>query len=230
MRPTATPPAVFAFSYVVTKDGFVIYADIHSGLYVLKYKGPYKHEIPGEGICLSGNPGAITPGYEPCEPYGKWDDPRNSWTQFPGSRQDRSLPCLPQPLAPPGAGRIDEVALINRRSLRVIARGGTTKTRRSRHAHVEGQPADDGPLDADLPAFTLAGCSSSTSATGSPPLGRSIAFYEALGLEKRRELPIRDEAINYFLGVPAEALRELELTHTFSVDSYELGTLRPASH
>jgi lactoylglutathione lyase len=44
--------------------------------------------------------------------------------------------------------------------------------------------------------------------------GRSIAFYEALGLEKRRELPIRDEAINYFLGVPAEALRELELTHT----------------
>jgi catechol 2,3-dioxygenase-like lactoylglutathione lyase family enzyme len=26
---------------------------------------------------------------------------------------------------------------------------------------------------------------------------RSIAFYEALGLEKRRELPIRDEAVNY---------------------------------
>ena len=31
---------------------------------------------------------------------------------------------------------------------------------------------------------------------------RSIAFYEALGLEKRRELPIRDEAVNYFLGIP----------------------------
>ena len=30
---------------------------------------------------------------------------------------------------------------------------------------------------------------------------RSVAFYEALGLEKRRELPIRDEAMNYFLGV-----------------------------
>ena len=30
----------------------------------------------------------------------------------------------------------------------------------------------------------------------------SIAFYEALGLEKRRELPIREEAINYFLGIP----------------------------
>ena len=33
---------------------------------------------------------------------------------------------------------------------------------------------------------------------------RSIAFYEALGLEKRRELPIRDEAMNYFLGVPGK--------------------------
>ena len=53
---------------------------------------------------------------------------------------------------------------------------------------------------------------------------RSIAFYEALGLEKRRELPIRDEAINYFLGVPGEDLPELELTYNFGVDSYELGT------
>jgi lactoylglutathione lyase len=53
---------------------------------------------------------------------------------------------------------------------------------------------------------------------------RSIAFYEALGLEKRRELPIRDEAMNYFLGVPGQELPELELTHNFGVDSYELGT------
>jgi lactoylglutathione lyase len=53
---------------------------------------------------------------------------------------------------------------------------------------------------------------------------RSIAFYEALGLERRRELPIRDEAVNYFLGVPGEELPELELTHNFGVDSYELGT------
>ena len=53
---------------------------------------------------------------------------------------------------------------------------------------------------------------------------RSIAFYEALGLEKRRELPIRDEAVNYFLGVPGNELPELELTHNFGVDSYELGT------
>jgi lactoylglutathione lyase len=53
---------------------------------------------------------------------------------------------------------------------------------------------------------------------------RSIAFYEALGLECRRELPIRDEAVNYFLGVPGKDLPELELTYNFGVDSYELGT------
>jgi lactoylglutathione lyase len=53
---------------------------------------------------------------------------------------------------------------------------------------------------------------------------RSVAFYEALGLEKRRELPIRDEAVNYFLGVPGQDSPELELTHNFAVDSYELGT------
>jgi lactoylglutathione lyase len=53
---------------------------------------------------------------------------------------------------------------------------------------------------------------------------RSVAFYEALGLEKRRELPIRDEAVNYFLGVPGRESPELELTHNFGVDSYALGT------
>ncbi|MGH3113713.1 MAG: VOC family protein, partial [Gaiellaceae bacterium] len=36
--------------------------------------------------------------------------------------------------------------------------------------------------------------------------------------------PIRDEAVNYFLGVPGRELPELELTYNFSVDSYELGT------
>jgi lactoylglutathione lyase len=53
---------------------------------------------------------------------------------------------------------------------------------------------------------------------------RSLAFYEALGLEQRRELPIRDEAVNYFLGVPGKQQPELELTYNFGVDSYELGT------
>jgi len=52
---------------------------------------------------------------------------------------------------------------------------------------------------------------------------RSVAFYEALGFEKRRELPIRDEAINIFMGLPGDDDR-LELTYNFDVDSYELGT------
>jgi len=53
---------------------------------------------------------------------------------------------------------------------------------------------------------------------------RSVAFYEALGLEKGREMPIREEAMNYFLGVPGQDSPELELTYNFGVDSYELGT------
>jgi hypothetical protein len=81
-RPTATPPAVFAFSYAVVSNGYVIYADIHSGLYVLKYTGPHRREIPNVGNCLSGNPGANTPGFEPCAPYGRWDDPRNDWSRM----------------------------------------------------------------------------------------------------------------------------------------------------
>jgi len=52
---------------------------------------------------------------------------------------------------------------------------------------------------------------------------KSVAFYEALGFEKRRELPIRDEAINIFMGLPGDADR-LELTYNFGVDSYEIGT------
>lgn len=53
---------------------------------------------------------------------------------------------------------------------------------------------------------------------------KSTAFYEALGLEKRRELPIRDEAVNYFFGVPGKSQPELELTYNFGVKSYEIGT------
>jgi lactoylglutathione lyase len=53
---------------------------------------------------------------------------------------------------------------------------------------------------------------------------RSVAFYEALGLEKRREMPIGDDATNIFMGVPGEELPELELTHNHDVDNYELGT------
>ena len=54
---------------------------------------------------------------------------------------------------------------------------------------------------------------------------RSLAFYKALGFEKRRELPIRDEAVNYFLGLPGDGDR-LELTYNFDVPAggYDVGT------
>jgi lactoylglutathione lyase len=54
-------------------------------------------------------------------------------------------------------------------------------------------------------------------------INRSVAFYEALGFEELRRLPIRDEAINVFMGLPGDGAR-LELTHNFGVDSYDLGT------
>src|SRR2546429_7657879 len=54
-------------------------------------------------------------------------------------------------------------------------------------------------------------------------IDRSVAFYEALGFEERGRLPIRDEAINVFMGLPGDGSR-LELTYNFGVDSYELGT------
>ena len=52
---------------------------------------------------------------------------------------------------------------------------------------------------------------------------RSVAFYTALGFEEHRRMPIRDEAINVFMGLPG-AGDQLELTFNFGVDSYELGT------
>jgi lactoylglutathione lyase len=56
---------------------------------------------------------------------------------------------------------------------------------------------------------------------------RSRAFYEALGLEFRREFPIvrngELEATNYFFGVPGEDA-ELELTFNHDGRTYALGT------
>ena len=54
-------------------------------------------------------------------------------------------------------------------------------------------------------------------------IDRSVAFYEALGFEERRRMPIREEAINVFMGLPGDGDR-LELTYNHGVDSYELGT------
>ncbi|HLI32121.1 MAG TPA: VOC family protein [Solirubrobacteraceae bacterium] len=54
---------------------------------------------------------------------------------------------------------------------------------------------------------------------------RSIAFYEALGMREVGRVPIREEAINVFLGYPeSEAEPRLELTYNFGVDHYELGS------
>ncbi len=57
-------------------------------------------------------------------------------------------------------------------------------------------------------------------------LDRSIAFYtECLGMELRRTMPIRDEAINAFLSSPGDAESRLELTFNHGRDEgYEIGT------
>ncbi|MDX8151969.1 VOC family protein [Patulibacter brassicae] len=54
-------------------------------------------------------------------------------------------------------------------------------------------------------------------------IDRSVAFYEALGFEELRRMPIRDEAINVFMGLPGDGPR-LELTYNHGVTEYELGT------
>jgi len=54
-------------------------------------------------------------------------------------------------------------------------------------------------------------------------IDRSVAFYEALGFEEVGRKPIRDEAINVFMGLPGDGAR-LELTYNHGVDGYELGT------
>ncbi|HEY6781370.1 MAG TPA: VOC family protein [Thermoleophilaceae bacterium] len=54
-------------------------------------------------------------------------------------------------------------------------------------------------------------------------IDRSVAFYEKLGYEELRRMPIGDEAINVFMVIPGDKTA-LELTYTHGVDSYELGT------
>jgi lactoylglutathione lyase len=54
-------------------------------------------------------------------------------------------------------------------------------------------------------------------------IDRSVAFYETLGFEERRRMPIRDEAINVFMALPGDSER-LELTYNHGVDHYDLGT------
>ena len=54
-------------------------------------------------------------------------------------------------------------------------------------------------------------------------IDRSVRFYEALGFEELRRMPIRDEAINLFMGLPGDGPR-LELTYNHGVAAYDLGT------
>ena len=54
-------------------------------------------------------------------------------------------------------------------------------------------------------------------------IDRSVSFYEKLGFEEVGRFPIRDEAINVFMGLPDDGAR-LELTYNHGVDSYELGS------
>ena len=65
---------------------------------------------------------------------------------------------------------------------------------------------------------------SCTRCTGSPTRSASREFYEALGLEFRRELPIvRDgelEATNYFFAAPGQE-EELELTFNHDGRTYD---------
>ncbi len=57
-------------------------------------------------------------------------------------------------------------------------------------------------------------------------IDRSVAFYEALGFEEKRRAPIRDEAINVFMGLPDDGDEpRLELTYNNGREEpYDLGT------
>ena len=52
----------------------------------------------------------------------------------------------------------------------------------------------------------------------------SVAFYEKLGFEVMRRMPIGDDATNIFMGLPGDGAR-LELTHNHDVDEpYDIGS------
>jgi lactoylglutathione lyase len=57
-------------------------------------------------------------------------------------------------------------------------------------------------------------------------IDRSVAFYRALGFDEIGRVPIRDEAINVFMGLPDDGPEpRLELTHNLGVtEPYEIGS------
>ncbi len=55
-------------------------------------------------------------------------------------------------------------------------------------------------------------------------IDRSVDFYSRLGFEEMARMPIRDEAINVFMGLPGDGAR-LELTwNKDQQEPYEIGT------
>jgi lactoylglutathione lyase len=57
-------------------------------------------------------------------------------------------------------------------------------------------------------------------------IDRSVAFYRALGFEEKGRVPIRDEAINVFMGLPDDGPEpRLELTFNKGrTEPYDIGT------
>src|SRR5262249_21791218 len=57
-------------------------------------------------------------------------------------------------------------------------------------------------------------------------IDRSVAFYEALGFEEKGRFPIREEAINVFMGLPDDGAEpRLELTYNFGQEQpYDVGS------
>jgi lactoylglutathione lyase len=57
-------------------------------------------------------------------------------------------------------------------------------------------------------------------------IDRSVAFYKALGFDEKRRVPIREEAINVFMGLPEDGPEpRLELTYNIGREEpYEIGT------
>jgi hypothetical protein len=66
------PPDVFARSFPIAMNGYIVYSDENMGVYVLKYTGPHADEIPKQGQCLSETPNVQKIGFEPCAPYKTW--------------------------------------------------------------------------------------------------------------------------------------------------------------
>ena len=84
--------------------------------------------------------------------------------------------------------------------------------------------SEKGPIDKDVVAVTVNGELRDFHTPVDPTATiKAVRANEKLGLEEQRRMPIRDEAINVFMGTP-EQPAILELTNNHGVSEYELGT------